>query len=56
MGVAGSGATMRQRDLGFFGFIAGCLAVAGVLVSLIIGGEVAGPRLAELPSHHTHNR
>jgi hypothetical protein len=47
---------MSQRDLRFFGFIAGCLLAAGLLVSLILGGEVAGPRVAELPSQHTHSR
>jgi hypothetical protein len=51
-----SGAKMNQRDLRFFGFIAGCLVAAGLLFSLIVSGEVIGPRVAELPSQQTHSR
>jgi hypothetical protein len=31
------------------------LLAAGVLVALMIGGEVAGPRVAETPSHQSHH-
>ncbi len=42
---------MNYQDWRFYGLIGGCLLAAGVLVALMLGGEVAGPRVAETPSH-----
>ena len=36
----------------FYGLISCSLLTAGLLVALLVGGEVAGPRVAELQSHH----
>ncbi len=44
---------MSFSDWRFYGFVAACLIGAVLLLALLIGGEVAGPRLAELPNHHT---
>ena len=42
---------MSHQDWRFYGIIGACLLAAGILVALMIGGEVAGPRVAETPSH-----
>jgi len=42
---------MSFNDWRFYGFVAGCLIGAAVLLALLIGGEVAGPRVAEI--HHS---
>jgi hypothetical protein len=47
---------MSFRDWRFYGFIGGCLLAASILVALMIGGEVAGSRVAETPSHQSHQR
>ena len=44
---------MNHQDLRFYGFIGGCLVAAGILVALLVGGEVAGPHVAESPSHQS---
>lgn len=44
---------MNYQDWRFYGFVGGCLLTAGLLVALLVGGEVAGPRVVELPSHHS---
>lgn len=41
---------MKFSDWRFYGFVAACLIGAMLLVALLIGGEVAGPQVAEL--HH----
>jgi len=42
---------MSYQDWRFYGLIGACLLAAGILVALMLGGEVAGPRVAETPSH-----
>ena len=37
---------MSPQDWRFYGFVGGSLLVAGLLVVLLVGGEVAGPRVA----------
>lgn len=44
---------MSFRDWRFYGFVAACLIGAALLLALLIDGEVAGPRVADLPNHHT---
>jgi len=46
---------MSFQDRRFYALIGTCLLAAGVLVALMIGGEVAGPRVAETPSHQSHH-
>jgi len=36
----------HNRNIGFFSVIAGCLLAAAVLVALLVGGEIAGPKVA----------
>jgi hypothetical protein len=36
----------HRPDNGFFGMIAGCLLAAAVLVALLVGGQIAGPKVA----------
>jgi len=36
----------HNRNIGFFGMIAGCLLAAAVLVALLAGGQIAGPKVA----------
>jgi len=44
---------MSPQDWRFYGFVGGCLLAAGVLCALVVGGEIGGTRVAELPlSHH----
>ena len=38
--------THHNRNIGFFSMIAGSLLAAVVLVALLVGGEIAGPRVA----------
>jgi hypothetical protein len=40
----------HNRNIGFFSMIAGSLLAAAVLVALLVGGEIAGPRVAFNPS------
>jgi hypothetical protein len=42
---------MSYQDWRFYGIIGGCMLAACILVSLLVGGEVGGTRVAELPSH-----
>jgi len=48
-------AIMSFQDWRFYGIIGGCLLAAGILVALMIGGEVAGPLVAETPSHQSQH-
>jgi hypothetical protein len=36
----------HNRNIGFFSIIAGSLLAAAVLVALLVGGEIAGPKVA----------
>jgi len=36
----------HNRNIGFFSMIAGSLLAAAVLVALLVGGEIAGPKVA----------
>jgi hypothetical protein len=47
---------MSYQDWRFYGFVGGCLFAAGLLVALLIGGEVAGSRVAELPSNQSQDK
>ena len=47
---------MSHQDWRFYGFIGGCVLAAGILVALLIGGEVGGTRVAELPSHQSQHK
>ena len=47
---------MSHQDWRFYGFIGGCLLAAGILVALLVGGEIGGTRVAELPSHQDQHR
>jgi hypothetical protein len=44
---------MSFNNWRFYGFVAACLIGAVLLLALLVGGEVAGPKVAELPKHHT---
>ena len=47
---------MSHEDYRFYGFVGGCLLAAGLLIALLVGGEVGGTRVAELPqSQHQLN-
>ena len=35
----------HNRNIGFFSIIAGSLLAAAVLVALLVGGEIAGPKV-----------
>ena len=35
-----------NRNIGFFGMVAGSLLAAAVLMALLVGGEIAGPKVA----------
>jgi hypothetical protein len=35
----------HNRNIGFFSMIAGSLLAAAVLVTLLVGGEIAGPKV-----------
>ncbi len=35
----------HNRNIGFFSMIAGSLLAAAVLVALLVGGEIAGPKV-----------
>jgi hypothetical protein len=37
---------IRQRNIGFFSLIAASLLAAALLVSLLVGGEISGPKVA----------
>lgn len=41
---------MKFSEWRFYGFVAACLIGAAVVLILLIGGEVAGPQVAELPT------
>lgn len=43
--------TVDHRDFGFYAFVGGCLLGAIVLFSLLVGGEVSGPSVAQVPTH-----
>jgi hypothetical protein len=45
--------TVNQKDFGFFAFVGGCLLAALVLFLLLVGGQVAGPHIAQAPTHAT---
>jgi hypothetical protein len=45
-----------MKDWKFYALISGSVLAAGLLVALLVGGEVAGPRLAQLQSHHAQKR
>jgi hypothetical protein len=47
---------MSYGDLRFFGLIIGSVLAAGLLIALLVGGEVAGPRVAQLQSHHAQEK
>ena len=36
----------HNRNIGFFSMIAGSLLAAALLVALLVGGEIAGPKVA----------
>ena len=36
----------HNRNVGFFSVIAASLLAAGVLVALLVGGEISGPKVA----------
>lgn len=38
-----------MSDWRFYGFVSGCLLAAGILVALLVGGELGDTRVAELP-------
>jgi hypothetical protein len=46
---------MTTQDWRFYGFVGGCLLAAAVLCALLVGGEVGGTRVAELPQGHHGN-
>lgn len=46
---------MNHGDWRFYGFVGGCLLAAGILVAAIVGGQVGGERVAELPQSHHSN-
>jgi len=54
-GSSATGAIMSYQHWRFYGLIGGCLLAAGILVALMLGGEVAGPRVAETPSHQSRH-
>jgi hypothetical protein len=35
-----------NRNIGFFSMVAGSLLAAAVLVALLVGGDIAGPKVA----------
>jgi hypothetical protein len=35
-----------NRNIGFFSMVAGSLFAAAVLMALLVGGEIAGPKVA----------
>jgi hypothetical protein len=35
-----------NRNIGFFTMVAGSLLAAAVLMALLVGGEIAGPKVA----------
>jgi hypothetical protein len=47
---------MNYQDWRFYGFIGGCVLAAAILVALLVGGEVGGTRVAELPSHQLQHK
>jgi hypothetical protein len=46
---------MSFQDWRFYGLVGGCLLAAAILFALMVGGEVAGPRGAETPSHQSQH-
>jgi len=46
----------HNRNIGFFSMIAGSLLAAAVLVALLVGGEIAGPKVAFNSSSSTSAR
>jgi hypothetical protein len=47
---------MSYRDLRFYGFVSGCLLAAGLLFALLASGEIAGPKVAQLPAHQVQHK
>ena len=43
--------TINLSDFGFYAFVGGCLLLAMLLITLMIGGEVSGPRVAQALMH-----
>ena len=43
--------TVNRSDFGFCAFVGGCLLLAILLFTLMIGGEVSGPRVAQALTH-----
>jgi hypothetical protein len=43
----------NRNDFGFYACVGGCLLAALILFSLLVGGEVAGPHVAQTPTHAT---
>jgi len=39
--------TVNRSDFGFYAFVGGCILLAILLFTLMIGGEVSGPRVAK---------
>jgi hypothetical protein len=54
-GLIQVGVIMSSSDLRFYGFISGCLLVAALFVSLLLGGESDG-HVDEFPSHQIQHR
>jgi len=42
---------MSFRDWRFYGFVAGCLVAAALLLAMLVNGQVAGPQVAEVHHH-----
>ena len=49
--VGDSGVEMSVSDWRFYGFVAGCLIAAALLLALLVDGEVVGPQVAEVRHH-----
>jgi hypothetical protein len=47
---------MNHEDWHFYGFVGACMLAACILVALLVGGEVGGTRVAELPSHQLQRK
>jgi hypothetical protein len=46
----------NHRDYVFFAFVGGCLIAATIVFSLLVGGEIAGPRVAQPATTHFTER
>jgi len=47
---------MNHQDWRFYGFVGGCPLAAGILAALLVGGEVAGSHVAELPRQQSQHK